>query len=81
MENKDKPELGGIFVWIGAIAGLLTGIEAGANGEDALIGGIIGFVMGAGIGRIVERVVFKLLIWAFFMLRVYLSLKSWGMLE
>lgn len=79
--NNDKPELGGFFVTVGAIGGMLMGIEAGATGEDSFWGALIGFAIGAGVGRVVERVVFRLLVLGFTLLQVYLRCKAWGLID
>jgi hypothetical protein len=82
MKNQhDRPELGGVFVAIGAVGGALMGIQAGTTGEEALVGGLVGLVVGAGIGRIVERVLFKMFVLGFTLLMIYLRLKAWGIIE
>jgi hypothetical protein len=76
MSNEDKPELGGIFVWIGAIGGALLGIEATSGGAETFWGAVIGFLIGAGVGRVVERVVARLIVLAVTLLVIYVRVQS-----
>jgi hypothetical protein len=79
--HHDRPELGGVFVVVGAVGGALMGIQTGTTGEESLVGGLVGLVVGAGVGRLVERVVFKLLVLGFTLLLIYLRFKAWGIVD